>query len=161
MPQAVGHIAQVVGPVVDVHFNISAREAENELPRINDALKVARPDGREVVLEVQQHIGEDTVRAVALDSTDGLSRGLEVVNTFQPVTMPVGTQIRGRVAAGRICSIKTQLHLFPGNTLAEEAQGTNRFTQQMQTIMYSAWRSNQIQLIHMELSKQIRPDAAA
>ena len=75
MSQAAGHIAQVVGPVVDVHFDISAREAESELPRINDALTVVRPDGREVLLEVQQHIGEDTVRAVALDSTDGLSRG--------------------------------------------------------------------------------------
>ena len=57
-----GHIAQVVGPVVDVHFDISARSAETELPRIDDALLVKRPDGKQVVLEVQQHIGEDTVR---------------------------------------------------------------------------------------------------
>ena len=97
MAQALGHIAQVVGPVVDVHFNISARNAETELPRINDALKVVRPDGRTVVLEVQQHIGEDTVRCVAMDSTDGLRRGLEVESTGSPVTMPAGTQIRGRV----------------------------------------------------------------
>ena len=97
MPQAVGHIAQVVGPVVDVHFNISARSAEEELPRIDDALVVTRPDGKELVLEVQQHIGEDTVRCVAMDSTDGLSRGLEVKNTCRPIAMPVGTQIRGRV----------------------------------------------------------------
>ena len=97
MPQSIGHISQVVGPVVDVHFDVAARKAELELPRIEDALKVTRPDGREVMLEVQQHIGEDSVRTVALDSTDGLRRGLEVVNTFRPVTMPVGAQIRGRV----------------------------------------------------------------
>ncbi|MBO4756549.1 MAG: F0F1 ATP synthase subunit beta, partial [Bacteroidales bacterium] len=60
MAQALGHIAQVVGPVVDVHFDISAHNAETELPRINDALEVTRPDGRALVLEVQQHIGEDT-----------------------------------------------------------------------------------------------------
>ena len=97
MPNSVGHIAQVVGPVVDVHFNISVRSAEVELPRIDDALVVKRPDGRSVVLEVQQHIGEDTVRCVAMDSTDGLRRGLEVTNTFRPISMPVGEQIRGRV----------------------------------------------------------------
>ena len=97
MLHAVGHIAQVVGPVVDVHFNITARNEEVELPRIDDALVVRRKDGKSVILEVQQHIGEDTVRCVAMDSTDGLSRGLEVENTFRPIAMPVGAQIRGRV----------------------------------------------------------------
>ncbi len=97
MPTVKGRIAQVVGPVVDVHFDISARDAENQLPRISDALKVVRPDGKLLILEVQQHIGEDTVRTVAMDSTDGLRRGLEVENTEQPITMPVGAQIRGRV----------------------------------------------------------------
>ena len=97
MPNSKGHIAQVVGPVVDVHFDVSARQAETELPRIDDALVVKRPDGHRVVLEVQQHIGEDTVRCVAMDSTDGLSRGLEVENTYRPIAMPVGPQIRGRV----------------------------------------------------------------
>ena len=97
MPRTKGKIAQVVGPVVDVHFDIPVRQAENELPRIHDALVANRPDGREVVLEVQQHIGEDSVRCIAMDSTDGLRRGLEVENTFEPITMPIGTQIRGRV----------------------------------------------------------------
>ena len=92
-----GHIAQVVGPVVDVHFNLTARNAEIDLPRIADALVVTRPDGKRVVLEVQQHVGEDTVRCVAMDSTDGLSRGLKVESTFRPISMPVGKQIRGRV----------------------------------------------------------------
>ena len=93
----VGHISQVVGPVVDVNFNLQARNVEIELPRIDDALVVVRPDGKRVVLEVQQHIGEDTVRCVAMDSTDGLSRGLTVENTFRPISMPTGPQIRGRV----------------------------------------------------------------
>ena len=93
----VGHISQVVGPVVDVNFNLQARNVEIELPRIDDALVVLRPDGKRVVLEVQQHIGEDTVRCVAMDSTDGLSRGLAVENTFRPISMPTGPQIRGRV----------------------------------------------------------------
>ncbi|MBQ9410810.1 MAG: F0F1 ATP synthase subunit beta, partial [Bacteroidales bacterium] len=97
MQEKLGRVAQVVGPVVDVHFDISARDAELELPRIGDALKVVRPDGRPVILEVQQHIGEDTVRTVAMDSTDGLRRGLEVENTHRPISMPVGAQIRGRV----------------------------------------------------------------
>ena len=92
-----GRIAQVVGPVVDVHFDISVRGTETELPRIDDALVVKRADGVNLILEVQQHIGEDTVRCIAMDSTDGLSRGLEVLNTAKPITMPVGTQIRGRV----------------------------------------------------------------
>ena len=82
---------------MDVHFNVSSQNAEAELPRIHDALVTRRPDGRNVVLEVQQHIGEDSVRCIAMDSTDGLSRGLGVENTFKPITMPVGEQIRGRV----------------------------------------------------------------
>ena len=74
MPNSTGHIAQIVGPVVDVHFDFSAQESLAELPRIHDALEVRRPDGKTLVIEVQQHIGEDTVRCVAMDSTDGLSR---------------------------------------------------------------------------------------
>ena len=60
-------------------------------------MTVFRKDGRTLVIELQQHIGEDTVRTVAMDSTDGLKRGMEVVPTGQPITMPVGAQIRGRV----------------------------------------------------------------
>ncbi|MBO4467548.1 MAG: F0F1 ATP synthase subunit beta, partial [Bacteroidales bacterium] len=97
MANTKGRIAQVVGPVVDVHFDISVQGTESELPKIEDALVVKRSDGSDLVLEVQQHIGEDTVRCIAMDSTDGLSRGLEVFNTGKPITMPVGTQIRGRV----------------------------------------------------------------
>ena len=92
MSQNVGHISQVIGPVVDVSF-----AAETALPAINEALTVQRPDGRDLIIEVQQHIGENSVRCVAMDSTDGLRRGLEVKATGAPITMPVGDQVKGRL----------------------------------------------------------------
>ncbi|MBR1575504.1 MAG: F0F1 ATP synthase subunit beta [Bacteroidales bacterium] len=94
MSTIVGQISQIIGPVVDVHFNL---DPGVELPRIHDALTVTRNNGRTLVIEVQQHIGEDTVRCVAMDSTDGLRRGMDAVDTAAPISMPVGTQIRGRV----------------------------------------------------------------
>ena len=97
MSKIVGHISQVIGPVVDVHFNLEGQDADIALPSIHDALTIVRKDGRTLVVEVQQHIGEDTVRTVAMDSTDGLQRGMEVVPTGQSITMPVGNQIKGRV----------------------------------------------------------------
>ena len=98
MEEIRGSISQIIGPVVDVHFDIADKESSSTvLPRIHDALTVQTPDGRKLVIEVQQHIGEETVRCVAMDSTDGLRRGLEVLNTRKPIAMPVGKQIRGRV----------------------------------------------------------------
>ena len=97
MAGTIGYISQIIGPVVDVHFDLDKADEAKDLPSIYDALKVKRPDGRELVIEVEQHIGEDTVRCVAMDSTDGLRRGLEVTCTGEPVEMPVGPQIRGRV----------------------------------------------------------------
>ena len=88
-----GKIAQVIGPVVDVVF-----EGEgNILPPIYTALKIDRPDGSETILEVEQHIGENTVRCVAMESTDGLRRGLEVKNLERPISVPTGEQIKGRL----------------------------------------------------------------
>ena len=97
MPTIKGHISQIIGPVVDVHFDLKALQGAKNLPAIHEALQVVRPDGRVLIIEVQQHIGEDTVRCVAMDSTDGLKRGLEAVCLGTPIAMPVGTQIRGRV----------------------------------------------------------------
>ena len=94
MSGLIGKISQIVGPVVDVHFDLSEG---SELPRIHDSLNIKRPNGKIVVVEVQQHIGEDTVRTVAMDTTDGLRRGMDAVSTDSPISMPVGTQIRGRV----------------------------------------------------------------
>ena len=97
MAQLIGHISQIIGPVVDVHFERNEKSDSDSLPSIHDALKIRRADGRTLIVEVQQHIGEDTVRTIAMDSTDGLQRGMKVVSTGRPVTMPVGPQIRGRV----------------------------------------------------------------
>ena len=73
MSKIVGHISQVIGPVVDVYFKFEeGQDVEHALPKIHDAMTIARNDGRTLVIEVQQHIGEDTVRCVAMDSTDGL-----------------------------------------------------------------------------------------
>ena len=87
-----GKVAQVIGPVVDVSF-----EEIGEIPSIYDALEVTRPDGQVVVLECQQHLGEDRVRTVAMDSTEGLTRGMEVVATGTPIKMPTGEDIKGRL----------------------------------------------------------------
>lgn len=96
MSDNVGYISQIIGPVVDVRF-ASANEGA-ALPRIHDALVVDRENGgKPLVIEVQQHIGEETARCVAMDSTDGLRRGMKAVATGAPISMPVGGQIRGRV----------------------------------------------------------------
>ncbi len=93
MSENIGKIAQVIGPVVDVAF-----EGEgNALPPIYTALKITREDGSELILEVEQHIGEDTVRCVAMESTDGLRRGMPVVNLGQPISIPTGDQVKGRL----------------------------------------------------------------
>ena len=98
MSQFVGHISQVIGPVVDVLFEGTDKDnMEERLPRIHDALEIKRTDGRTLVVEVQQHIGEDTVRTVAMDRTDGLRRGMEVIPTGRPIAMPVGEQVKGRM----------------------------------------------------------------
>lgn len=97
MSQINGRISQIIGPVIDVYFDTQGQDSEKVLPKIYEALRVKRPDGQNLVIEVQQHIGEDTVRCVAMDNTDGLQRGLEVVPTGSPITMPVGEQIKGRM----------------------------------------------------------------
>jgi len=87
-----GKISQVIGPVVDITF-----ENETVLPTIYDALEVRKSDGVRVVLEVQAHIGENAVRAVSMDSTDGFTRGMEVVSTGGAIKMPTGEGIKGRL----------------------------------------------------------------
>ena len=92
MTKVSGKIAQIIGPVIDVEFT-----SEAELPRIFDALEITKKDGSKIILEVQQHVGEDTVRTIAMDSTDGLSRGHEVIATGAPIQVPVGKDIYGRL----------------------------------------------------------------
>ena len=97
MSQTIGHISQIIGPVIDVYFDTKGEDSEKVLPKIYEALRVKRPDGRDLIIEVQQHVGEDTVRCVAMDNTDGLQRGLEAMRTGSPITMPAGDQIKGRM----------------------------------------------------------------
>jgi len=87
-----GKISQVIGPVVDVRF-----ERGTVLPNIYDALEVRRVDGTRVVLEVQSHVGENAIRAISMDSTDGFTRGMEVVATGVPIKVPIGDKIKGRL----------------------------------------------------------------
>jgi len=95
--EKLGRISQIIGPVVDVSFETEGQDARDVLPRIHDALEVEHPDGRKIIVEVQQHIGEDTVRTVAMDNTDGLKRGLAVKPLGAPISMPTGPQIKGRM----------------------------------------------------------------
>lgn len=85
-----GTVAQVIGPVVDVDFS------EGNLPEILTALHIKKEDGL-LTLEVAQHLGENRVRTIAMDSTDGLTRGTEVINTGAPISMPIGDDVRGRL----------------------------------------------------------------
>src|SRR5688500_10816783 len=90
-----GRIVQVIGPVVDVHFE------GGELPVVGTALRISNPaiDDRKgnLVVEVAQHLGEHTVRTVAMDTTDGLVRGMPAENTGKPIVMPVGREVLGRI----------------------------------------------------------------
>src|SRR5689334_24522998 len=94
-PSSMGRVVQVIGPVVDVAFDAA------ELPEINTALLVtnAAIDGKQdnLTVEVAQHLGEHTVRCVAMDSTDGLVRGMSVKSTGAPIMMPVGKEVLGRI----------------------------------------------------------------
>jgi F-type H+-transporting ATPase subunit beta len=87
----IGKIVQVIGPVVDVNFDGA------QLPKILDALVVKKSNGQEVVLECQQHLGEDRVRTIAMEGTEGLMRGMEVIDTGNPISMPTGEEIKGRL----------------------------------------------------------------
>jgi len=88
----IGKISQIIGPVIDVSFDENV-----PLPNIYDALEVTNEQGTVIVLECQQDIGENTIRTVAMDSTDGLSRGMQVVSTGITISMPVGDTIKGRL----------------------------------------------------------------
>ena len=92
MSKVTGKVSQIVGPVIDVEFG-----ADAELPKIYDSLEIKREDGSILVLEVQSHIGENAVRTIAMDSSDGLSRGTEVSATGAPIQVPVGDDVYGRL----------------------------------------------------------------
>jgi len=89
--QATGQVTEIRGPVIDARFE------KGQLPRVNDAIRIAREGQEDLILEVAQHLGDDIVRAIAMDSTDGLSRGTPVINTGGPITVPVGPDTLGRL----------------------------------------------------------------
>ena len=93
MSENIGEIVQVIGPVIDVSFEKSGVD----IPQIFNALEIKKKDGSSLIVECQQHIGEHTVRTIAMDSTDGLCRGMKVYDTKMPIKMPIGDQVKGRL----------------------------------------------------------------
>ncbi len=93
MSANIGKVTQVIGPVIDVSFE----GGKENIPPIYNALKVERENGEELILEVEQHIGEDTVRCVAMESTDGVCRGVKVEDLGRPIAVPTGNQVKGRL----------------------------------------------------------------
>ena len=91
MANNIGKITQIIGAVLDIKFT------EGNLPEINDAIKVPTRDGKELVVEVSQHLGDDTVRCIAMGTTDGLVRGMEAIATGAPISVPVGENTLGRI----------------------------------------------------------------
>jgi len=91
MANNIGKITQIIGAVLDVSF------ANSELPEINDALEITRDNGERLVVEVAQHLGDDTVRCIAMGPTDGLVRGMDVLATGAPISVPVGEATLGRI----------------------------------------------------------------
>lgn len=87
----IGKVTQIIGAVLDVKFS------EGQLPELNDAVKIKRSDNTELTIEVAQHLGDDTVRCIAMGPTDGLVRGMDAVSTGAPITVPVGEDTLGRM----------------------------------------------------------------
>ena len=89
--QAIGKITQIIGAVLDIKFQTE------ELPAINNAVEITRADGTKLIVEISQHLGDDTVRCISMGSTDGLMRGMEAVDTGAPILVPVGEKTLGRI----------------------------------------------------------------
>ncbi len=122
----IGKVIQIIGPVVDVAFE----GTENNLPPIHEALELLRPDGTPLILEVQQHIGEDSVRTVSMDSTDGLWRGMEVRALGHQILMPDGPAVRGRLlnVVGKAIDGLAPVDLSHGNPIHREAPSFEELT---------------------------------
>ena len=91
MANNIGKITQIIGAVLDIKFT------EGSLPEINDAIRVPMKNGNELVVEVSQHLGDDTVRCIAMGPTDGLVRGMDAIATGGPIRVPVGENTLGRM----------------------------------------------------------------
>ncbi|MBQ3899127.1 MAG: F0F1 ATP synthase subunit beta, partial [Lachnospiraceae bacterium] len=91
MAENKGKVTQIIGAVLDIRFD------EGKLPEINEAIRIPTKDGGELVVEVSQHLGDDTVRCIAMGPTDGLVRGTEAISTGAPISVPVGENTLGRI----------------------------------------------------------------
>ena len=91
MAENKGKITQIIGAVLDVRYD------EGHLPEINEAIKIPLDGGKNLVVEVAQHLGDDTVRCIAMGSTDGLVRGMDAIATGAPISVPVGENTLGRI----------------------------------------------------------------
>ena len=87
----IGKITQIIGAVLDIKY------ADGNLPEINEAIDITRSNGEKLVVEVAQHLGDDTVRCIAMGPTDGLTRGMDAVATGAPISVPVGENTLGRI----------------------------------------------------------------
>ena len=91
MANNIGKITQIISAVLDIKFT------EGNLPEINEAIKIPQKNGGELVVEVSQHLGDDTVRCIAMGPTDGLVRGMDAIATGAPISVPVGENTLGRM----------------------------------------------------------------
>ena len=108
MTQKVGYVTQVIGPVVDVIFEGGGVD----LPPIYEALEIERENGSKLIVEVEQHVGEDTVRCVAMDTTDGLYRGMKVLDLGRTLTMPINYFERFILSHSYIKQQTMKIHLL-------------------------------------------------
>jgi F-type H+-transporting ATPase subunit beta len=127
-----GKISQIIGPVIDLEFK------EGELPAIYNSVKINRDDGSELVLEVQQHLGENIVRCVAMDSTDGLTRGEDAFDTGEPISIPVGPEVLGRMmnVVGQPIDGGSKLEtekMYPIHALAPNYEDLSSSTEMLET----------------------------
>src|SRR5699024_5452828 len=90
MEKNIGEIVQVIGPVVDIRFN------DENLPELLNAIEIEKGD-ETIIVEVAQHVGDDIVKCISMDSTDGLIRGMKAVDTGEPIAVPVGEETLGRL----------------------------------------------------------------
>jgi len=89
---SIGKIKQIIGPVLDIGF-----DGKTKLPAILNALEITKTDGSKVIVECQQHLGENSIRCIAMEATDGLTRGMDVIDLGTPITMPTGDAVKGRL----------------------------------------------------------------
>ena len=130
-----GKITAVIGPVVDVSFE------ENNLPKILNALEIQKDDGSTLVLEVQQHLGENTVRTISMSGTEGLKRGMPVKDLGQAISMPIGDDIKGRLfnVVGEATSGGANLYRGASGLSEEHIESLKEFEEELSYLDDTLW----------------------